>query len=345
MLLFNAWLYAAIVHRGKTRGRRAIVALAILTGAVLLYDAWAWNRPEPAGPSVRVGLLQPNISLEAKRGNDRIHEQWDTLVEQAVRAEELGAELIVWPETSRPLPMHHWLDRPETRSMAEVEHLSRQLGVSMLVGLDYFRIRAEDDYDLYNAVMAVDAEGRLLDPWTAKHYLVPFVEAVPFRGLLGPLVEGRGGEWDWLAGSFQRGPRNVVFDVAGARLGVLVCYEEFFPDLASGLRNSGANLQVVITNDAWFGRTLFQIYMVNALRLRAIENRTNYVRAANTGISGFIDTHGRVHQRTDWFEPAVEVRDVALAGKPTIYNRIGDVVVWLGLAGLLVAIVLTVRRP
>ena len=345
MLLFNAWIYAAIAHRGNPRGRRAAVALLILTATVLLYDSWAWRRPEPAGPSVRVGLLQPNIPLDVKRGSDNVDEQWSILLEQTIIAAKNGAELVVWPETARPLPMHHWLDRPETRSMAEVQNLARQLGVSMLVGLDYFRIQDQDNYELYNAAMVIDAEGRLLEPWMAKHYLVPFVEAVPFRSLLGPLVEGRGGEWDWLAGTFQPGPRNILFDVAGAKLGVLVCYEEFFPDLASGLRNTGANLQVVITNDAWFGRTLFQIYMLNSLRLRAIENRTNYVRAANTGISGFIDTHGRVHNRTEWFVPAVEVRDVTLAGKPTIYNRIGDVVVWVCIAGLLVAIVLIVRRP
>lgn len=345
MLLFNAWIYAAIVHRGNPRGRRAAVGLASLTVVVLLYDTWAWTRPEPEEPSVRVALLQPNIPLEVKRGGEHVSEQWSTLVEQTVIAAENGAELVIWPETARPLPMHHWLERPETRSMLEVENLARQLSVSMLVGLDYFRIREEDDYGLYNAAMTINADGRLLEPWTAKHYLVPFVEAVPFRALLGPLVEGRGGEWDWLAGAFQKGPRNVLFDVAGAQIGVVVCYEEFFPDLARGLRNTGANLHVVITNDAWFGRTLFQIYMINAVRLRAIENRTNYVRAANTGISGFIDTRGRIHQRTGWFEPAVEVRDVALAGTRTIYNRIGDVVVWLSIAGLLAAIVLIVRRP
>jgi apolipoprotein N-acyltransferase len=158
------------------------------------------------------------------------------------------------------------------------------------------------------------------------------------------LVEGRGGEWDWLAGAFDSGPRNVLFEVAGAKLGVLVCYEEFFPDLARGLRNTGADLQIVITNDAWFGRTLFQPYMINSLRLRAIENRTSYVRAANTGISGFIDTRGRLRRRTELFDEAVEVSDVALTVRRTVYNRTGDVVVWLGIAGLLVAIALGMRR-
>ena len=32
------------------------------------------------------------------------------------------------------------------------------------------------------------------DDWAAKVYLVPFVEATPFRSLFGPLVRGCGGE-------------------------------------------------------------------------------------------------------------------------------------------------------
>lgn len=175
--------------------------------------------------------------------------------------------------------------------------------------------------------MAVDAQGRLLSEWTAKTYLVPFVEATPFKKLLGPLVAGRGGEWDWLAGGFLPPPATVVLEVAGTEVGILVCYEEFFPDLPRTLRNAGAKVQVVITNDAWFGRSLFQYYSVNSLRLRAIESRTAFVRAANTGISGYVDRWGRYSQQTKLFEEAVEVQDVRLSNERTLYDRTGDVVV------------------
>ena len=103
----------------------------------------------------------------------------------------------------------------------------------------------------------------------------------------------------------------------------------------------------MITNDAWFGRSLFQPYQANAVRLRAIESRTSFVRVANTGISGFVDPRGRYHRRTDLFEKAIEVWDVTLTDRPTVYNRIGDVVAWLAIAGLGAAIVVSrsSRRP
>jgi apolipoprotein N-acyltransferase len=305
----------------------------------LAYDGWAWTRPEPDGNTVRVALIQPDIPLAVKHDQNTIAEQWSTLMEQTLQAAESDPDLIVWPESARPIPVVHDLDRPESWRMVEVQALAQRIGVPLLVGAEYVRFGGGESRRFYNAAFAVDAEGRLLEDWGAKIYLVPFVEATPFRSLFGPLVEGRGGEWRWLAGGFTPGPRNAVIDVADTKVGVLVCYEQLFPDLARGLRNAGAELQVVITNDAWFGRSLFPPYQANAARLRAIENRTGFVRVANTGISGFVDTHGRYHRRTRLFEKAVEVWDVPVSDRRTVYDRIGDVVAWLAVAGLVAACV------
>jgi apolipoprotein N-acyltransferase len=111
-------------------------------------------------------------------------------------------------------------------------------------------------------------------------------------------------------------------------MGVSVCYEELYFDLQRGLRNAGARVQAVITDDAWFGTTFFQAYQANTVRLRAIENRSAFVRVANTGISMFVDPLGRDAQRTGLFEEAVRVQDVPLTEVRTVYDRIGDVPAW-----------------
>ena len=228
--------------------------------------------------------------------------------------------------------------------MPGVQWLARQTGVPMLVGVEYLRVRDSENFDLYNAAIAVDEEGRIDPDWVAKVYLVPFVEALPARRWLGPLLEGRGGQWEWVTGGFKPGPRDQLVTVDGVRLGVLVCYEQLFPDLARRLHHAGAEIGVVITNDAWFGRSPFQRYQANALRVRAIENRTAFVRAANTGISGFIDSRGRYHHRTRLFEEAIEVYDVERAVGHTVYHRIGDAVAWLAALGLVAALALSRRR-
>jgi apolipoprotein N-acyltransferase len=274
-----------------------------------------------------------------KRGSGTEAEQSQRLLELSRQAAKAEPDLIVWPESSWPVTLIHWLDTPSSYALPEVQQLARELGIAHLIGVEYARVRARDDYDLYNAAVVIDAEGRLNPQWAAKVYLVPFVEATPFRSIFGPLVEGRGGEWHWLAGGFEPGPRSQVIEVDGARAGVLVCYEQLFPDLTRDLRNAGAQFQVVVTNDAWFGRTPFQYFLANAPRLRAIENRTSFVRVANTGISGFVDSRGRYHERIGLFEVGVAAYDVELSDTVTVYDRVGDVVVWVLILGLLAVIV------
>jgi len=93
-----------------------------------------------------------------------------------------------------------------------------------------------------------------------------------------------------------------------------------------------------ITNDAWYGRTGAPYQFLVMTALRAAETRTWVARAANTGVSAFIDDRGRVQERTRIFERDFLVRDVPLRSpeeEPTFYVRHGDVFAlacWLVLA-------------
>jgi apolipoprotein N-acyltransferase len=339
VVIVNGLLYESLTAVERPRRRRAIFALVGLLAAVLGYDAWCWTRPDPPRDTVRVALVQPNIPLSVKREGKTPAEQWQTLETLTRRAAEEGAEIVVWPESSHPFGLTHWLNRPETYGLPRVQFLARQLDVTLLIGVEYTRVESVESYASFNAAMVVDPTGTLSTEWGAKVYLVPFAEGLPFRPLLGPLVEGREGEaWRWIDGGFRPGPTTALLDAAGTKVGVLVCFEQLFPDLPRKLRNAGAELQVVITNDAWWGRMPFQRYQANALRLRAIESRTEFVRVANTGISGFVDTRGRYHLRTGLFEEAVEIRDVHPTTTRTVYNVFGDAVAWIALIGLAVVI-------
>ena len=65
--------------------------------------------------------------------------------------------------------------------------------------------------------------------------------------------------------------------------------------------------------------------------MRAIENGRYLARAANTGVSGFVDPYGRVLAKSNLFEPKVLVQDVRLSQTRTIYTRFGDLIAWLSL--------------
>jgi len=339
LLVVNGLAYEAMLCRGRPVARRAALSLAVLVGLVLGYDLWAWRRPLPPGETLRVGLVQPNIEPPVKWEEATAQQQWQTRVRLSERVAEQHPDLIVWPETARPYPLYHWLDRPETYAMNDVRALARKLQATFLIGVEYFRVRSREDFDLYNAAMVVDAEG-VGEAWYGKVYLVAFAEALPFRRLLGPLVEGReGAGWDFVRGGFEPGKRSQVLDVEGHAVGTLICYEQMFPDLTRGMRNAGAELQVLITNDTWFGNTLFQRYQRDALRLRAIENRSDFVRVSNSGISGFVDRRGHFFDETPMYQEAVRARDVTLTRGRTLYDRIGDAVMWPVCLTLLYAII------
>ena len=78
--------------------------------------------------------------------------------------------------------------------------------------------------------------------------------------------------------------------------------------------------------------------------MRAIENRSAYVRAANTGISGFVDPLGRYHGWSELFVETVDVSEIPVTKVRTVYDRTGDVVAWVAIAGLIAMIVVARMR-
>ena len=344
LLLSSALLYEAWRAESRAARVRRLAAWGVLAALVLGYDAWAWTHPPEASGSLRIAFLQPNVPLVLKMDVADDERQDRLLAELTRKAASMKAEVVIWPETARPRPVYHRPSLPQTYAMPEVQALARETGVTIVAGAEYVVVRDKDRYEAYNAVFVVHPDGRLEPTWAAKVYLVPFVEAVPFEPVLGPLLSGRGGWARWLGGGFRPGPKATPLPVAGTKLGVSVCYEELYFDLQRGLRNAGAQVQAVVTNDAWFGTTFFQAYQANTVRLRAIENRSSFVRVANTGVSMFVDPLGRDAERTELLTQEVRVSDVALTDGRTVYDRIGDVAAWAAIITFVAAAFVGWRR-
>lgn len=345
ILVTNGLLYDIVRRRGAGRTRLAAAWIAMVV-AIVAYDAWAWQRwaPDPDAPKVKVAVIQPDIPYEIKGDDAAADQVWPVLERLSRKAAEAGAELIVWSESARPTPLYHFPEHPSTYRMPDVEFLAASLDVPFLVGSEYGIVRSRESIDWYNAAFAVHADGTLDPTWAAKVYLVPFVERIPFRGALGWFLEGLEGDLHWLAGVFLPGPRATVLPIGDVRAGVMVCFEEFYPELGRELHDAGANLMVVVTNDVWWGRTRFQGYIADILRLRAIETRTSYARAANNGISGFVDPRGTYLERTGLFEEVIAVAEVPLTDVRTVYVRAGNVTAWAAIVALFVLCGVARRR-
>jgi apolipoprotein N-acyltransferase len=86
---------------------------------------------------------------------------------------------------------------------------------------------------------------------------------------------------------------------------------------------------VTITNDAWFGRTAGPYQHFSMAVFRAIENRKPVIRAANTGVSGFIDSDGRVLAETPLFKRLVLSGAIKTDRTLTFYTKYGDLFSYL----------------
>ncbi len=166
-----------------------------------------------------------------------------------------------------------------------------------------------------------------------KMHLVPFGEYVPLQRLLffvGPLVEA--------TSDFLPGTEAVLLPVGSHRVSTAICYEVIFASLMRQFVVNGSELLTTITNDAWYGSSSAPYQHWDQAAMRAIEGGRYLARAANTGISGFVDPYGRVVQKTDLFTQAILIADLRFLTAPTIYSRIGDTVAWLSLAAVIAAL-------
>jgi apolipoprotein N-acyltransferase len=261
--------------------------------AVLWLAGWiSLLPPTPSGKSLSVAVVQGNIPQKIKwdrEYREQIISQYESLTEEAAKS---NPQLIVWPEASTPgfvLNDHSLLRR--------MGSMMRRLNAYLLIGSaeypKFFKGSRQRKLNRGNTALFFSSEGKVLGQYL-KIRLVPFGEYIPYEESI-----------PWPDFIVQRGKRN--FDIAGSeatlfrvdeiQFGTLICWEVLFPDLTRNLVKNGADFVINLTNEAWFGKIAFPYQMLSSCVFRAVENRVNLVRCANTGISCFIDPYGRVTGR------------------------------------------------
>lgn len=319
---------ATALDRRTPRRRQYRAVLAVAAGIVLAVVVGALRaRAIPVRTAGTVALLQPDVGWSEKWEDSLREAIIDDLLQLTERAIREGRpDLVLWPEAAAPGPLYQGYDwGRRVNALAAASHTP-----ILASGLDYI-FRDDGGYDYYNAAFFVDSTGghRGATPYR-KRYLVPIVERVPF---LNP-------EWfrgmDWFGG-FGRGRELPLYETAIGRFGVMICYESAFESLSRRYRARGADFLVNVTNDAWYGRTAATYQHASHLVLRAIENRAGIARAANSGISGFVDPRGHYYATTE-----LETRDLVVDSLVTsdvvpLYVRWGD---WVGLLCMGMAVVM-----
>ncbi len=321
---FVALLNAAIWQAWRRRGRSATVIVLLVLAAVGYAAARraVVERAIAPHPVLSVAVVQGNIPQEQKWDAEyvaKIADRYEDLTRQAAAA---GAKLIVWPETSVP----GFANEPEWRDW--LTDRSDEVGAPLLVGAPW--LEEHPGPRLFNSALLVTPVEGIVERYDKLH-LVPFGEFLP--GEIWWPVLGRVRE-RLPIGQFTPGTHPTIFQIPTdppVTAGVLICFEDVFPDISRLMVRRGARLLATITNDAWFGQTAAPIQHTQASVFRAVEHRVWMLRAANTGYSCVIDPLGRIVAAVHDAQgraigvPGVQVVPIPVgSAAPTVYTLLGD---------------------
>ena len=339
VVVLNVLAYEALRSAGNNRSRAWKYAgtFVLVIAAAVGYGRWRLAEVPTKPQDIRVALVQPNLSMEEKwhpeHGLRRSREVLDSLTMRIPRGE---FDLVMWPETAIPTYLVYVSPEsadPSVRTLVPnyeglLRRLVRHLGVPLVIGSPVYDYRRDM---AFNSGVVISPDSLAVQSYD-KRALVPFGERVPYESVFGFLEDLNLGMAHWSSGEHA----NVLHTPA-CDIGVGVCLESVFPDLMRELVDNGADVLVVLTNDAWFGNTSLIYQHADYAAFRAVESRIWVARAANTGISCFVDPWGRMTAKLGAFETGVLEGRIGKRERDTFYAEHGD---WLPQGCLLATLVM-----
>ncbi|MCL2283644.1 MAG: apolipoprotein N-acyltransferase [Fibromonadales bacterium] len=308
--------------------RLILVPLALAASFYILNicGIHAWGGGSVSNTAT-VAVVQPSIHQTEKWSREYYDSVMNKTWELFSTLDPAGIQLVLFPETAIPTFLN--------ASMREYEFLEDYAArnntaiVTGALNRERNKERKRKGYNIYNSAFLFGS-GKPAAEYRKTH-LVPFSERIPFDNVFSIInyVDLGGGE-------FSQGDSLVIWQPGN--FSPLICYEAIYGSILRDAKRKGAKFIANITNDGWFMRSIAPYQHLNLVRAHAVENGIGVVRAANTGISAFIEPDGRIIEKTKLFEERIIVHDMPLETRWTLYSVIGDYVEWVLLVFSLVMI-------
>lgn len=350
LVLINISLVVILAPSSRSRSPGKLATFTLL---MVVLVAWLGYGHYRQGIMTEVMAQSPKIKTAVIQGNIKQGDKWDpkivqstletyakltrqTLAEWEQQGAGGNADLVIWPETAAPFFFNY---RPghDTPLDTLLRDIVRENKSYLLFGAPAAEDRPQGEL-LYNRAYLLNPDGEVIGHYDKAH-LVPWGEYVPLQRIfffiqkMVPMI-----------GDFVEGPVGATVPLPQGKVGVLICYESIFGYLSRAQVTNGARLLVNITNDAWFGRTSAPYQHMSMAVLRAVENRVCLARAANTGISAFINGDGRILWTSPLEEEAGQARELPWLPGGSFYTSYGYFFPWMCTALALLAFLFSRRR-
>ena len=286
---------------------RPVAVVALVWIAALGYGAYRIHQVDAenaTAPALRAGIVQENLGLMEKSATTP-RMAIERHLAATRRLEQQGVDLVVWSESAVAFFI------PERIRNIHQVFPDWDVHVPVLFGA-----LSIHDHRMYNTAFVVDANGAVLGTYD-KTYLLAFGEYLPGGEMFPKFYE-----WSPHSGHFTPGSRLEALPLPGTNgktVTTLICYEDILPRFVRHFQHEAhGSLLAVILNDAWFGNTPEPWMHLVLSKFRSVELRRDFVRSANSGVSGFIDAAGRVITHTGVFSRETSVATVHLRTRHTL---------------------------
>ncbi|MET8150211.1 apolipoprotein N-acyltransferase [Actinoplanes sp. NPDC049668] len=294
----------------------------------------------PGGETRTVAIVQGNVprlglDFNAQRAAVLLNHVRATqnLADEVRLGRQPKPDLVIWPENSSDIDP---LRNPDAAQ--QIAAAATAIGVPILVGAV---LRGDVPGEIRNAgILWRPVTGPDLEQVYIKRHPVPFAEYMPLRPIARVVSEKAD-----LVKNMVAGQTPGVVRTPALTVGDVICFEVAYDSIVRDTVTGGAQLLAVQTNNATFNEAEArqQLAMV---RLRAVEHGREAVMVSTVGVSGFVDTQGRVHSATGFNVAAVVLRGIHVGGPRTLATRLGH---WpepaaVGLVVLLLALSAPMRR-
>ena len=321
---------ALLIKLLKFRSFTALGILAIISVSAASVSSISSSQ------SMQVAAIQGNVP---RVGNELSVQRAAVLNNHLITTERLFSEirsgqtpqpdLIVWPESGTDID-------PLVPGIAAtaINDLAKQSKAQILIGATTWSSAEASKQGPTNSGILWSAAGP--GEIYSKNHLVPFGEYVPLREFLEKWIT----RFDQIPNDFIPGSGPGVFEVAGAKVGDVICFEVAYANHIYNTINAGAQLITVQTNNATYGNTTQPEQQFTITRFRAIETQRAFLVASTSGISGLIQNDGSVSSRTGQFESAIVTGQAPLISDTTFSTKHRY---WVILASIAI-LVLSFRR-
>ncbi len=339
---FSLCLYACFQSKITWKARIPAMALSSLLCAMLvLWGLYSLHwKPQEQGSAFPVIMVEGNIDQNIKWEPQLQEATLDTYIRlstealHAMRLKSPQAQpLLIWPETAMPFFVEqHPVFGPKLQKFV------RQAHTPLITGAPAINVDPSGQNRPFNRAYFISDQGGLWGYYDKVH-LVPFGEYVPMWlkwNFLEGLLQSIGA---FSVGTQEKPLKNMASSPSvSLALGMLICYEGIFPELAQKRVQDGANILVNISNDGWFGDSSAPEQHLQLTSMRAVEQGRWLIRNTNTGISAIIDATGTVRLRGSQFVAQSLDGEAQTQTKNTLFHAIYAYIPWTFLGIFLVCL-------